>query len=137
MIAQMRVQAERDSLSLALAVPCCVMAEEAVDPPYLFRSGRDGESYESLKGPFNLQGKPLLVDAHGPCDVPITGSRRVMIRQQTRRAVLVAYLPSGEVAGTEAREELERLLREAPVARLLGSCDRPADAEETQQDQDG
>jgi DNA/RNA-binding domain of Phe-tRNA-synthetase-like protein len=123
-------------LSLSLAVPCCVMAEETVGSPYRFRSGRTGESYESLKGPFHLEGKPLLVDVNGPCDVPITGSRRVMIRDDTHRAVLVAYLPRDMVAGTTARRELKRLLGEAPVARLLGSCNRPAESEEAQQDQD-
>lgn len=124
-------------LSLDLAVPCCVMAEEAVGSPYVFRSGRAGESYESLKGPFNLEGKPLLVDVEGPCDVPITGSRRVMIQDNTRRAVLVAYLPQGAVSPADARARLERLLAAAPVARLLGSGHHPAQAEETQEDQHG
>ncbi|NIN66149.1 MAG: hypothetical protein GTO63_15940, partial [Anaerolineae bacterium] len=63
-------------LSLELAVPCCVMAAESVASPYVLRTGRSGESYASLKGPFNLAGKPLLVDAEGPCDAPITGSER-------------------------------------------------------------
>lgn len=118
-------------LSLELAVPCCVMAEEAVGSPYVWRAGRPGESYESLKGPFNLEGKPLLVDVHGPCDVPITGSQRVKIRDGTQRALLVAYLPQGVVSPRVARERLEKLLGAAPVAQLLGSCHRPAQTEET------
>jgi DNA/RNA-binding domain of Phe-tRNA-synthetase-like protein len=124
-------------LSLELAVPCCVMAEEAVAPPYALRAGRVSESYESLKGPFNLEGKPLLVDAHGPCDVPITGSQRVKIQRQTQRAVLVAYLPEGVVQPATARRRLEMLLTAAPVARLLGSCDYPTQTEETHEHQDG
>lgn len=124
-------------LSLALAVPCCVMADEAVGPPYVWRSGLPGESYESLKGPFNLEGKPLLVDVHGPCDVPITGSQRVKIQADTQRAVLVAYLPAGVVSAAVAREQLERLLAAAPMARILGSCYRPAQTEEAQEHQDG
>ncbi len=119
-------------LSLELAVPCCVMAEEAVAPPYVLRAGRPGESYESLKGPFNLEGKPLLVDAHGPCDAPITGSQRVKIEPGTQRAWLVAYLPRGVVEPQTAAARLEGLLEDAPVARILGSCDCPADAEEPQ-----
>ena len=124
-------------LSLELAVPCCVMAEAAVGAPYVWRSGRPGESYESLKGPFNLEGKPLLVDVHGPCDAPITGSQRVKIRDDTRRAILVAYLPQGVVSPVVAREQLERLLVAAPVAQVLGSCYRPTQTEETQEHQDG
>jgi len=124
-------------LSLELAVPCCVMAEEAVEAPYIWRSGQPGESYESLKGPFNLEGKPLLVDALGPCDVPITGSQRVKIRDDTRSAILVAYLPQGVVSPVVARERLERLLAAAPVVQMLGSCYRPTQTEETQEHQDG
>jgi len=124
-------------LSLELAVPCCVMAEEAVSSPYSLRAGRMGESYESLKGPFNLEGKPLLLDAHGPCDVPITGSQRVKIQSQTRRAVLVAYLPEGVVQPVTAHRKLEMLLTAAPVARLLGSYYCPTHTEETHEHQDG
>ena len=106
-------------LSACLAVPCCVMDEETVAGPFVLRAGAEGESYESLKGPFNLAGKPLLVDAHGPCDAPITGSRRVMVRQETKRAWLVAYLPAGVVDEETARAELEALIAAAPVVRIV------------------
>jgi DNA/RNA-binding domain of Phe-tRNA-synthetase-like protein len=105
-------------LSAELAVPCCVMAEDSFEPPFVLRAGRAGESYESLRGPFSLEGKPLLVDAQGPCDAPITGSQRVKVGARTERATLVAYLPS-EVLGWEAAlDRLEGLLVEGPVARL-------------------
>ena len=106
-------------LSAALAVPCCVMAEETVTPPFVWRAGRAGESYESLRGPFNLEGKPLLVDAQGPCDAPISGSQRVKVTPETKRAWLVAYLPAGVVEPETAELELRKLLDAAPVAHLL------------------
>jgi len=106
-------------LSTSLAVPCCVMAEKTVSPPYVFRAGRAGESYESLRGPFNLEGKPLLADAHGPCDAPITGNTRVKVIAETERAWLVAYLPAGVVAPEEADRQLRGLVEAAPVAELL------------------
>lgn len=106
-------------LSASLAVPCCVMAEETVSPPYTFRSGKAGESYESLRGPFNLEGKPLLVDARGPCDVPITGNTRVKVTPATKRAWLVAYLPAGVVTPEVADTNLRELVEAAPVATLL------------------
>lgn len=124
-------------LSLELTVPCCVMAADSVEPPYVLRRGRPGESYESLKGPFNLEGKPLLVDGRGPCDAPITGSQRVKIGADTQQAWLVAYLPLGVITAEKARETVSALLSEAPVARILGSCHRPAESEETQENQDG
>lgn len=106
-------------LSVALALPCCIVAEGSFTPPVTLRAGRAGESYESLRGPFNLEGKPLLADPEGPFGTPITDSQRVKVTDGTRRAWLVAYLPEGVVTPGEARRELEALLAEAPVARTL------------------
>ena len=106
-------------LSAELAVPCCVMAEGTYEPPFVMRAGQAGESYESLRGPFNLEGKPLLVDALGPCDAPITGSQRVKVTAETEKACLVAYLPREVSSWGSALERLESLLVKAPVARLL------------------
>ena len=104
-------------LSAALAVPCCVMAEGTFEPPFVFRAGRAGESYQSLRGPFNLEGKPLLVDGRGPLDAPITGSERVMVKEDTRRAALVAYLPRGVVSTESARNSLAEVLKDLPAVR--------------------
>jgi DNA/RNA-binding domain of Phe-tRNA-synthetase-like protein len=106
-------------LSASLAVPCCVMAEEKVSPPFVFRAGKTGESYESLRGPFSLEGKPLLVDAEGPCDAPITGSQRVKVTAETQRAWLVAYLPAGVVAPEAAELTLKEFLQAFPAISLL------------------
>lgn len=57
-------------LYATLAVPCCVSVEGTVRPPVTLRAGREGESYESLRGPFNLARKPIVVDAEGPFDTP-------------------------------------------------------------------
>ena len=97
-------------LSATLAVPCCVMAEGTFSAPFVFRSGAEGESYESLKGPFNLAKKPLLLDAEGPCDAPITGSQRVKVTEKTTRATLVAYLPVEAVTLEQASAALDQLL---------------------------
>jgi DNA/RNA-binding domain of Phe-tRNA-synthetase-like protein len=105
-------------LSAKLGVPCCVMAEGSFEPPFVFRSGREEESYESLRGPFRLQGKPLLLDARGPIDAPVTGSERVKVTEGTRRAWLVAYLPRDVVTAGDAQKELETILETAPVARI-------------------
>lgn len=96
-------------LSARLAVPCCVMAEGSFQPPFVLRAGREGESYHSLRGPFRLVGKPLLLDALGPCDTPITGSERVKVSDDTERATLVAYLPEGIVTPEQAGAALQRL----------------------------
>ena len=84
-------------LSAETSVPCCVMRDGSFGSRLVFRAGRPGESYESLRGPFNLESKPLLVDEHGPVDAPITGSERVKVEPDTAAAWLVAYLPRGVV----------------------------------------
>jgi len=96
-------------LSLLLSVPCCVMAEGSFEPPLRFRVGMEGEEYESLKGPFRLGGRPLLLDTKGPLDAPITGSERVKVVETTAAAWLVAYLPEAAVSFGEAETALTRL----------------------------
>ena len=96
-----------NSLSARLAVPACVMAEGTFAGPYELRAGAAGESYESLRGPFGLEGRPVLVDAHGPCDSPIPGSQRVT---GTDGTTLVAYLPRDVVTLETAQAELKELV---------------------------
>lgn len=109
-------------LSAELAAPCCVMDERTLEPPFVLRAGREGESYPSLKGPFRLEGRPLLADAQGPCDAPITGGERVKVRDVTERAWLVAYLPAAVLRPEEAAGRLEELLAAVPVAAAAASA---------------
>jgi len=96
-------------LSAELAVPCCVMVEGSFSAPLTWRSGVEGESYESLRGPFNLEGKPVLFDPEGPLDTPITGNVRVKVEPDTGKAWLVAYMPASELDLETAGATLERL----------------------------
>jgi DNA/RNA-binding domain of Phe-tRNA-synthetase-like protein len=107
-------------LSILLAVPSCIMAEGTVAPPYVLRAGRAGEEYLSLRGPFNLEGKPLLADPEGPFGTPITDSERVKVQEGTRAAWLVAYLPAGVVDPDATRRTLEELTEKASGVRLDG-----------------
>jgi DNA/RNA-binding domain of Phe-tRNA-synthetase-like protein len=109
-------------LSAKLAVPCCVMVEQELAPPFVFRRGLPGESYESLRGPLNLEGKPLLVDERGPCDTPISGNERVKVTAETLKVWLVAYLPAGVVDPETAERTLLGILQAAPAARILLSA---------------
>lgn len=106
-------------LSVELVVPCCVMAEGSVAPPFTLRAGRPGESMTSLRGAFDLEGKPLLADAVGPFGTPITDSERVKVLSDTVRAWLVAYLPEGVVDERCAAGALKALIDEAPAARVV------------------
>jgi DNA/RNA-binding domain of Phe-tRNA-synthetase-like protein len=84
-------------LSAELAVPCCVMVEGSFLERITWRSGKPGESYESLRGPFNLENKPVLFDESGPLDTPITGNVRVKVEPDTTAAWLLAYMPASEI----------------------------------------
>lgn len=84
-----------NALSITLHVPACVLAAGSITPPLVLRAGRPGETMESLRGPFPLEGKPLLADEHGPFSTPITDSQRVKVLPETTNALLVAYLPAG------------------------------------------
>jgi DNA/RNA-binding domain of Phe-tRNA-synthetase-like protein len=105
-------------LSVRLAVPCCVVGEGSFAPPVVLRAGSAGESYESLRGPFGLEGKPLLADVEGPFGTPITDSRRVKVGEGTRRAWMVAYLPRDVVTPEAALNVLWELLAAAPIAEV-------------------
>jgi DNA/RNA-binding domain of Phe-tRNA-synthetase-like protein len=105
-------------LSATLLVPCSVAVVDTFEPPVVLRAGRDGESYPSFRGPLKLDGKPLLADARGPFDSPITSSRRTGVRPDTRGVWLVAYLPARVVLPDDARRTLRDLVSAAPVATL-------------------
>ncbi len=106
-------------LSAELAVPCCVMSQGTFEPPLTWRVGHEGESYESLRGPFNLKKKPLLLDTIGPLDAPITGSQRVKVTADTRSAWLVSYLPAEVLNPELAEEKLTQLVERAPVVEIV------------------
>ena len=105
-------------LSAELAVPVCVMDVRHLAPPFVFRAGAPDEAYESLRGPFGLEGKPLLIDALGPADTPITGGVRVKVRDDSDRVWLVAYMPRGTGVEERAAATLESFLSRAPIATL-------------------
>ncbi len=85
------------------------MVEGSFTAPLTWRSGVEGESYESLRGPFNLEGKPVLSDPDGPLDTPITGNVRVKVEADTKKAWLVAYMPASELDNETAGTTLDRL----------------------------
>ena len=103
-------------LSAELAVPCCVMVEGSFAPPLVWRSGTAGEGYESLRGPFNLEKKPVLFDPEGPLDTPITGNVRVKVEPDTTTAWLVAYMPASELDLETASSTLNRLAEDTGIA---------------------
>jgi DNA/RNA-binding domain of Phe-tRNA-synthetase-like protein len=106
-----------NQFSVELKVPACVVAEGSFEFPVRLRAGRPGETLDSMRGPLDLAGKPLLEDAAGPFGTPITDSHRVKIRPETRIGWIVAYAPAAELGAGAVAAALDSILAEAPVAR--------------------
>ncbi|HEV8238890.1 MAG TPA: phenylalanine--tRNA ligase beta subunit-related protein [Thermoanaerobaculia bacterium] len=101
-------------VSVGLVVTSCVMAEDTFAPPVRLRRGRPGERMESLRGDFDLAGKPLLEDDRGPFGTPITDSRRVAVGPQTERAWMVVYLPAALLSASD----VDALLAAPPLSSI-------------------
>ncbi len=108
-------------LSIALGVPACVVDATRVASPFVLRAGRPGERMLSMRGDFDLDGKPLLADAEGPFGTPITDSERFKIRGGVGEVLLVAYLPTVCELDDETRTTLDRLLDATGVASLTAA----------------
>ena len=89
-------------LSLATLAPCCVVRPGSVEPPLVLRRGGAGETIRGLRGPLELEGKPVLADARGPFGTPITDDHRVVLQPEDRAALLVAYVPAAAPADVAA-----------------------------------
>ena len=82
--------------SLREQLPFGLYDLDRVRPPVVLRRGEANESYEGIrKGPVNVGGRPVLVDAEGPFGNPTSDSARTMVTQETRSALVVAYAPAG------------------------------------------
>ena len=82
--------------SLRYQLPFGLYDLDRVEPPIRLRRGAAGESYEGIrKGGVNVEARPVLVDTNGPFGNPTSDSARTMITLATRRALVVAYAPSG------------------------------------------
>jgi len=117
-------------LSITLALPACVMPVGSFGEPVVLRAGEGHETFQALRGPLDLDKKPLLADPEGPFGTPISDSHRVAVRSGTEKAWMVVYLPQGVVGGGEVSAALTALLAQAPVARastvyLSGSAASP------------
>jgi DNA/RNA-binding domain of Phe-tRNA-synthetase-like protein len=107
-----------NQISIELKAPACVVREGSFAPPVVLRAGRPGEILDSMRGPLDLAGKPLLEDVQGPFGTPIADGHRVKVLPETTAAWLVVYLPAGVISAAAAQERMEEILAAAPVARL-------------------
>lgn len=98
--------------SVRLLVPCCVINPSKLSGEILLRRGQPAEVMASMRGPFNLEGKPVLVDDAGPFGTPLTDSERVKVTSASGTFWLVAYLPGGVVPKSDAAAVLHEIVDE-------------------------
>lgn len=108
--------------SVELMVPCCVMSPERLNGSLVLRRGQMGEIMDSMRGPFNLEGKPTLADADGSFGTPITDSERVKVTKKTGTFWLVAYLPKDVVPAEIASESLANLVSRVGGAEVTATA---------------
>ncbi len=105
--------------SLETLFPMGLYDADHVDGDATARKGRAGETYEGIgRGPQNLEGKPVLVDAKGPFGSPTSDSTRSMVRETTKRVLWVIFTPSGT---GDAELELGRRRAEDLLSRHCGA----------------
>ena len=93
-----RINTLVDALNLASLreqLPFGLYDLDRVQPPVTLRLGGEAESYEGIrKGPVQVAGRPVLVDAEGPFGNPTSDSLRTSITLATTRCLAVAYAPA-------------------------------------------
>ena len=85
----------------------------------LFGKPRDLDSEEVDDGIWNIVFYNTLLGRIDRGTGTITGNEKVKVTAETTRAWLVAYLPSVAITQERARETLEWLVGEAPVAKVV------------------
>jgi DNA/RNA-binding domain of Phe-tRNA-synthetase-like protein len=109
--------------SVELLVPCCVINPAKVSGTFTLRRGQAGELMDSMRGTFNLEGKPVLADTQGPFGTPITDSERVKVTKAAGTFWLVAYLPQNVVTCETAASRLQEITDRVPQARVIATSE--------------
>ncbi len=98
-------------LSLKWHVPCCISDFSKVNPPLVFRAGKEGEEFESLRGNFPLEKKPLIEDKLGPFSTPITDSKRTSVSENTLEFLFLSYFPLTKFEKEKIEEDFSYSLK--------------------------
>lgn len=106
-------------ISLKVQLPFGLYDAARVEPPVKLREGLPGESYEGIrKGLVNVEGRPVLVDVHGPFGNPTSDSARTCITLETRVALVIVYGPASD---TQRLAEALDLTRKTVTGHCGGS----------------
>lgn len=109
-------------LSLETGLSIGTYDRARLTPPLALRRARPGESYAGIgRGPLNLDGLPVLVDAEGPFGSPTSDSARAMVTTATT-AILMVLFGFAPVPVERSHLERARELLETHCAGRLLDC---------------
>jgi len=93
---------------------------DRVQPPVVFRAGRDGESYAGIgRGQIKMASIPLFADASGPFASTTSDSERSMVTLQTTRILMLVISFGGPDGLPESlRRATDLLIRYAEAQQL-------------------
>jgi DNA/RNA-binding domain of Phe-tRNA-synthetase-like protein len=82
--------------SLTKLWPMGLFDLKLIKPPVVFRSGREGETYQGIgREMLNLKGFPLLADEEGPFGSAISDSMRTRVTESATSLLWVVFAPAG------------------------------------------
>ena len=97
--------------SIETGWPYGVYNRAAISGEIRLRLGSAGEKYEGIgKREWNLEGRPVLVDADGPFGSPISDSTRTQVREGVSAVLTVIYAP-GNATDHKVNEALQKQTR--------------------------
>jgi DNA/RNA-binding domain of Phe-tRNA-synthetase-like protein len=99
--------------SIETGWPYGVYNRAAVSGEVYLRLGKTGEQYEGIgRRVWHLEGRPVLVDAHGPFGSPISDSKQTQVQEGVSEILTVIYAPAtaSDVAISAATERQSQRL---------------------------
>ena len=113
-------------LSIRLRIPLGIYDLDRISLACSYRIGTAGETYSTISQMVKTaDGKLVLADASGIVGSPVSDSGRAVIRNETARVAVIAYLPfeTGTVEAETINAEIEaafvRHFRAKPAQRLI------------------
>jgi DNA/RNA-binding domain of Phe-tRNA-synthetase-like protein len=113
-------------LSVHFRIPLGIYDLDSVSANCSYRIGYTGENYTTISQAVkNAEGKLVLADSAGVVGSPVSDSGRAIIRRETSRVVVVAYLPfdtstaEAERINGEIEEAFVRYFGAKPTKRAV------------------
>lgn len=109
----------RNLLSLKSFAPWSIMDIGNVSFPFVFRTGKEGDTLKSKDRTFTLKGCPVLCDKAGKLSTPLSITDGEDITPSSRNILLVCYAPLERAREVAAKSHLGNLVHMTQVFRFV------------------